>query len=150
MQNGGGLVCGATPWGWLEGTEGKLLTDFPFTRFCDYIGIKLTDNCAECSDPIEFQGDLVKFKNIHHVVQELAHNPNDPHNLMIVGSAIKELGDTLPGVPIETLHHIVMSASKEVTPENTCPIKKKDQRQKSTGVCGIMCRLPGIKAPGKR
>jgi hypothetical protein len=84
------------------------------------------------------------------VVQDSAHNPNNPQNLAIIGSVIKELGDTLPGVPIETLHHIVMSVSQEVTPVNTCPIKKKDQREKSNGICGIMCHLPGIKAPGKR
>jgi hypothetical protein len=144
------LICGTTAWGWLQSNEGKLLTDFPFARFCDYIGIKLTDNCATCSDPIEFQEDLVKFKNVYHAVNDLQHNPNNQQNLAIIGSAIKELGDTLPGVPIETLQYIVMSASEEVTPINTCPIKNKDQREKSNGICGIMCSLPGIKAPGKR
>jgi len=144
------LVCGAVAWGWLQLNDGKLLADFPFTRFCDYIGIKLTDNCANCSDPIEFQEDLINFKNVNHAVRDLEHNPNNPQNLAIIGSAIKELGDTLPGVPIETLQHIVMSVSQEVIPVNTCPIKDKDQREQSTGVCGIMCGLPGIKAPGNR
>jgi hypothetical protein len=144
------LICSTTAWGWLQLNSGKLLTDFPFARFCDYIGVKLTDNIATCSDSIEFQEDLVKFKNVYHAVSDLQHNPNNQQNLTIIGSAIKELGDTLPGVPIETLQYIVMSASEEVTPINTCPIKNKDQREKSNGICGIMCGLPGIKAPGKR
>jgi hypothetical protein len=43
-----------------------------------------------------------------------------------------------------------MNASQEVIPVNTCPIKNKDQREQSSGICGIMCGLPGIKAPGKK
>jgi hypothetical protein len=144
------LVCGAAAWGWLELNNGKLLADFPFARFCDYIGVKLTDNCANCPDPIEFQEDLINFKNVYHAGRDLENNPNNSQNLAIIGSAIKELGDTLPGVPIETLQHIVMSVSEEVIPVNTCPIKDKDQREQSTGLCGIMCGLPGIKAPGNR
>jgi hypothetical protein len=110
----------------------------------------VTDNYANCSNPIQFREELVKFKNVYHVVRDLEHNPNNSQNLAIIGSAIKELGDTLPGVPIETLQHIVMSASQEVIPVNTCPIRNKDQREQSTGLCGIMCGLPGIKAPGNR
>jgi hypothetical protein len=82
-------------------------------------------------------------------VRDLVHNPNNVQNLAIIGSAVKELGDTLPGVPIETLQNIVMNASEEVIPMNTCPIKNKNHREQSSGICGIMCGLPGIKAPGK-
>jgi hypothetical protein len=130
--------------------SGKLLTDFPFARFCDYIGVKVTDNYANCPDPIPFREDLTQFKNVYHVVRDLAHSPNNAQNLAIIGSAVKELGDTLPGVPIETLQNIVMNASQEVIPVNTCPIRNKDQRDQSSGICGIMCALPGIKAPGKK
>ena len=57
------MICGTTAWGWLQLNNGKLLTDFPFARFCDYIGIKVTDNYANCSQPIQFREDLIKFKN---------------------------------------------------------------------------------------
>ena len=143
------MICGTTAWGWLQLNNGKLLTDLPFTRFCDYIGVKVTDNYSNCSDPVQFREDLIKFKNVYHVVRDLVHNPNNVQNLNIIGSAVKELGDTLPGVPVETLQNIVMNASQDVIPVNTCPIRNKDQREQSSGICGIMCGLPGIKAPGR-
>lgn len=143
------MICGTTAWGWLQLNSGKLLTDFPFARFCDYIGVKVTDNYSSCSNPIEYREDLVRFKNVYHVVKDLAHNPNNVENLSIIGSAVKELGDTLPGVPLETLQNIVMNASEEVIPVNTCPVRNKNHREQSTGICGIMCALPGIKAPGR-
>jgi len=59
------LVCGSTAWGWLQGSNGKLLSDFPFARFCDYIGVKITDNYADCPNPVEFHEGLIEFKNIH-------------------------------------------------------------------------------------
>ncbi|CAF3681309.1 unnamed protein product, partial [Adineta steineri] len=139
LHEGGGLICGTTAWGWLQNSSGKLLADFPFARFCDYIGVKVTDNYSSCSDPIEFREDLIKFKNVYHVVRDLAHNPNNVENLAIIGSAVKELGDTLPGVPIETLQNIVMSASQEIIPNDSCPIKDKKCREQSSGICGIMC-----------
>lgn len=142
-------MCGTTAWGWLQLNPGKLLSDFPFARFCDYIGVKVTDNYANCPGPIPFREDLIRFKNVYHVVKDLVHNPNDAQNLAIIGSAVKELGDTLPGVPVETLQNIVMNASEEIIPANSCPIKNKKQREQSRGICGIMCGLPGIKAPGK-
>ncbi len=144
------MICGTTAWGWLQLSNGKLLTDFPFARFCDYIGVKVTDNLANCSNPIQFREELIKFKNVYHVVRDLVYNPNNVENLAIIGSAVKELGDTLPGVPIETLQNIVMNASQEIIPINSCPIRNKNQREQSSGICGIMCGLPGIKAPGKK
>ena len=143
------MVCGTTAWGWLQLNSGKLLTDFPFARFCDYIGVKVTDNYANCPDRIQFQEDLIKFKNVYHVVRDLTHNPNNVENLAIIGLAVKELGDTLPGVPIETLRNIVMNVSQEAIPINTCPVRSQDHRQQSNGICGIMCGLPGVKAPGR-
>ncbi|CAF1503058.1 unnamed protein product [Adineta steineri] len=150
LQEGGALICGTTAWGWLNGNSGKILADFPFARFCDYIGVKVTDNYASCTNPIEFREDLIKFKNVYHAVRDLGHNPNNVENLAIIGSAVKDLGDTLPGVPIETLQNIVMSASQEIIPNDSCPIKDKKCREQSSGICGIMCGLPGIKAPGIR
>jgi hypothetical protein len=148
LQRGGGLICGTTAWGWLQASGGKMLSDFPFARFCDYIGVKLTDNYAHCPNPIVFKDDLIKFKNIHHVVRDLAHHPGNTQNLGIIGSAIREMGDTLPGVPTETLESIVMNAGDEVIPGNSCPVRKKQHREQSSGICGIMCGLPGVKAPG--
>lgn len=143
------MICATTAWGWLQVNSGKLLTDFPFARFCDYIGVKVTDNYASCSDPIEFRPDLVKFKNVNRAVKHLAEHPNDLDDLAIIGSAVKEMGDTLPGVPLETLQYIVMSASDDVIPAKSCPVRSKSNREKSSGICGIMCGLPGIKAPGE-
>ena len=124
------------------------MSDFPFARFCDYIGIKITDNVAKCPNPIPFRSELVAFKNVYHIVQNLANNPRNKENLAIIGSAIKELGDTLPGVPLETLQNIVMNVGYDVVPVSSCPIRDKTCREQSTGICGIMCGLPGIKAPG--
>ncbi|CAF3004510.1 unnamed protein product [Rotaria sp. Silwood2] len=150
LQRGGALVCGTTAWGWLQINRGKLLTDFPFARFCDYVGVKVTDNYANCSDSLQFREDLIQFKNVYNVVKNLTNNPNNVQDLGIVGSAIRELGDTLPGVPIETLQNIVMNASQEVIPAHSCPVRDKTYRDQSSGICGIMCALPGIKAPGVR
>ena len=148
MLRGGSLICATTAWGWIQINNGKLLSEFPFARFCDYIGVKVTDNFANCPSPIEFREELIKFKNVHHVVKDLTQNPDNVDNLAIIGSAVKELGDTLPGVPLETLQNIVMNASDDVIPVNTCPVRHKNQRDQSSGLCGIMCGLPGIKAPG--
>jgi hypothetical protein len=148
LQNGGALICGTTAWGWLQGNDGKLLSDFPFARFCDYIGVKITDNYANCSSPIEFRENLVNFKNVYHVVRDLSRHPHHVQHLSIIGSAVKELGDTLPGVPIEILQSIVMNASDDVVPNSSCPVRHQHHREQSGGICGIMCGLPGLKAPG--
>lgn len=148
LQLGGALVCGSTAWGWLQGGNGLSLADFPFARFCDYLGVKLTDNYSSCPDPIVFRKELIKFKNVHHLVRDLPNDPNNVENLAIVGSAIKEIGDTLPGVPVETLHHLVMNAGDEVVPVSSCPVRDKNHRERTTGICGIMSALPGIKAAG--
>jgi hypothetical protein len=149
LQQGGALICGITAWGWLERNPGKLLADFPFARFCDYIGVKLTDNTANGPDPITFRPELVEFKNIYHTVDELVSDSTNATKLAIVGSAIKELGDTLPGIPVETLQNIVMNAGRDVVPASSCPILDKSCREHSIGICTLMCSLPGIKAPGK-
>lgn len=149
MQQGGALICGTTAWGWLQENPAKSLSDFPFARFCDYIGVKLTDNTANCPNPITFRPELVDFKNIYHTVDELVNDSTNATKLAIVGSAIKELGDTLPGIPVETLLNIVMNASRDVIPASSCPILDKSCRENSVGICSIMSSLPGIKAPGK-
>lgn len=143
------MICASTAWGWLQLNSDKILADFPFARFCDYLGVKVTDNYANCPDKINFREDLIEFKNIYRVVQSLEYDPNNTQSLALVGSAIKELGDTLPGVPIETLQNIVMNANREVIPNSSCPVKDKEYKEQSCGLCGIMCALPGIKAPGK-
>ncbi|CAF4569935.1 unnamed protein product [Rotaria sp. Silwood2] len=148
LQQGGALICGSVAWGWLQVNKGKFLSDFPFTRFCDYIGVKVTDNYSNCPDPIPFRSELIEFKNIYHVVQELANDPNNIKNLTIIGSALKELGDTLPGVVAETLQNIVLNAGNELVPARSCPVLDKSCREQSTGLCGILCGLPGIKACG--
>ena len=149
MLRGCALICGATPWGWLQKNDGKCLSDFPFARFCDYIGVKLTDNCIDCPDPIPFRSDLVAFQNVSHAVQSLAMDPHSIEYVDIITWAVKELGDTLPGVPIETLQNIVMNAGHEVIPASDCPIQDKSCRERSKCVCSILCALPGVKAPGK-
>ncbi|CAF3768377.1 unnamed protein product [Rotaria sp. Silwood1] len=148
LQQGGALICGSVAWGWLQINKGKFLSDFPFARFCDYIGVKLTDNYTNCPDPILFRPELIKFKNIYHVAQELANDPNNITKLAIIGSAIKELGDTLPNVAVKTLQNIVLNAGSEVVPASNCPIQDKCCREQSIGLCGILCGLPGITAPG--
>lgn len=50
---------------------------------------------------------------------------------------------------MDTLYNIVMNANQDIIPANTCPIRDKSCREKSSGVCGILCALPGIKAPGR-
>ncbi|CAF4229422.1 unnamed protein product [Rotaria sp. Silwood2] len=148
LQQGGALICGATAWGWLQANDGKLLSDFPFTRFCDYIGVKITDNCIDCPDPIPFQPELVTFKNVYDIVQNLANDPDNIKYFTIVALAIKELDDTFPGISVETLQNIVMNADHDVIPSSNCPIQDKSCREQSTGICSILCVLPGIKAPG--
>jgi len=61
---------------------------------------------------------------------------------------IREIGEILPGVPLETLETIVMNAGHDMIPGKTCPIKDKKCREQSNALCGIMHVLPGIKAPG--
>lgn len=125
------------------------MADFPFARFCDFLGVKVTDNYGNCANPIQFRKELIEFKNVHHIVRDLVSHPDNVEHLAIIGSAVKELGDTLPGVPIETLRSIVMNAGNEVVPMNSCPVRNKHHRDQSSGICGIMCGLPGLKAPGK-
>jgi hypothetical protein len=148
VQSGGALVCGVTAWGWLQMNKGKKLSDFSFARFCDYIGIKLTSSMANAPNPTLFQSDLVEFKNIYQTVEKLNKNPDDKELLSIVGIAIREIGEILPGVPLQTLKNMVMNAGHEMIPAKSCPIKDKKCREQSNALCGIMCVLPDVKAPG--
>ncbi|CAF1376311.1 unnamed protein product [Rotaria sordida] len=147
LEHGGALICGATAWGWLQINDDKLLSDFPFTRFCDYIGVKITDNYIDCPNPIPFQPELVAFKNVYHVVQNLVNDPNNIKYLTIVASAIKDVDDKLSCVPVETLQTIVMNANRDIIPSSKCPIQDASCREQSKGICSILCVLPGIKAP---
>jgi hypothetical protein len=148
LQTGGALICAATAWGWLQGNKGKDFSSFPFARFCDSIGVKLTSSMANTAYPILFQPTLVGFKNIYQSVENLKKNPDDKELLSIVGMAIKEIGEILPGIPSETLETIVMNAGHDIIPGKSCPVKDQKCREQSTALCGIMCVLPGIKAPG--
>ena len=148
MQAGGALICAVTTWGWLQGNKGKLLSDFSFARFCDYIGIKLTSSIADTPNPIPFRSDLVEFKNIYQTAEKLHKNSDDRELFSIIGMAIREMGEILPGVPLETLENIVMNVGHEMIPAKSCPIKDKKCREQSNAVCSMMCVLPGIKAPG--
>ncbi|CAF1317976.1 unnamed protein product [Rotaria sp. Silwood1] len=104
---------------------------------------------ASNEEKIPLVPELVKFKNVCQIVQALVNEPHNIGNLNIVGSAITEPGDTLPGVPIETLQNIVLNFGSEFVPASSYPIKDKSCRQQSTGLCGIVCALPGTKAPGE-
>ncbi len=95
-----------------------------------------------------FRSNLVHFQNIHHAVDNLNKNPHDRELFSIIGMAIREIGEVLPGVPLETLESIVMNAGLETIPAKSCPIKDKNCREQSKALCGIMHVLPGIKAPG--
>ncbi|CAF3443400.1 unnamed protein product [Rotaria socialis] len=148
LRQGGALVCGATPWGWLQLNSGKILSDLPFFHFCDFIGIKLTENYSNCSNPMPFQLELIQFKNIHHATQKLVADPTDIESLCIVGGACKDLNVDVSGLPIDILKNIAMKAENEVIPSNSCPIQDKCCRQKSNGLCGILCVLTSTKAPG--
>ncbi|CAF4621799.1 unnamed protein product [Rotaria sp. Silwood1] len=148
LKEGGALICGAGAWSWLYFNSGKSLSDFITGRFCDSIGVKVTGNLAGCDDPIPFKPELVKYKNVYNVVQALASEPNNAEYLAIVGSAIKELGNTLPDLSIETLQNMVLNAGSDVIPTKTSPIKNKSCRQRSIGLCGILCGLSDTKAPG--
>ncbi|CAF0805804.1 unnamed protein product [Rotaria sordida] len=148
LEGGGALVCGVAPWNWLYFNKDKSLLDFTTGRFCDSIGIKVTGNLAGCDDPIPFKPDLIKFKNVSNVVQALANEPNNGEYLAIIGSTIKELGDTLPDLSIETLQSMVLNAGNDVIPTKASPIKDKSLRQQSMGLCGILCGLSDTKAPG--
>ncbi|CAF3336682.1 unnamed protein product [Rotaria sp. Silwood1] len=133
LKEGGALICGAGAWSWLYFNSGKSLSDFITGRFCDSIGVKVTGNLAGCDDPIPFKPELVKYKNVYNVVQALASEPNNAEYLAIVGSAIKELGNTLPDLSIETLQNMVLNAGSDVIPTKTSPIKNKSCRQRSIG-----------------
>jgi hypothetical protein len=104
---------------------------------------------ATTASPILFQSNLISFKNIYHAVENLNKNLDDRELVPVIGMAIKEIGDILPGVPLETLETIVMNAGHDVIPAKSCPIKDQKCRQQSTALCGIMSVLPGIKAPGQ-
>ncbi|CAF5067270.1 unnamed protein product [Rotaria sp. Silwood1] len=108
----------------------------------------MIDNYPCAPDPIPFVPESVKFKNVSQTVQALVNEPHNIGNLNIVVSAIKEPGDTLSGVPIEALQNIVLNFGSEFVPASSYPIKDKSCRQQSTGLCGIVCALPGTKAPG--
>jgi hypothetical protein len=148
LQAGGALICAATAWGWLQLNKKKDLSSFPFARFCDYIGVKLTNAVVNAANPIVFRSNLVSFKNIYQTMENLNKNPKDREFLSIIGTTIKEIGEILPGVPLETLQSIVMNAGHDLIPAKSCPIKDKKCREQCKALCGIMQVLPGVKAPG--
>ncbi|CAF3700216.1 unnamed protein product [Rotaria socialis] len=148
LQKGSAIICGATTWGWLEQNEDKLLSDFPFAKFCDYIGVKLTADCIDSPNPISFQPELVEFKNVHHILHNLIQNPSNIKYLSIVAAAIKEVDNMLPGISVETLTNIVRHANHDVIPSSNIPIRDNSCREQSKGICSILCVLPGIKALG--
>ncbi|CAF2870793.1 unnamed protein product [Rotaria sp. Silwood2] len=147
LQEGGALVCGAGAWNWLYHNSGKSLSDYLTGRFCESIGVKVTGYLAGCDNPIPFKPEMVQFKNVSNAAQALASEPKNGEYLAIVGSVVKELGDALPDVSVETLQNLVANAGSDVIPANKSPIKDKSCRQQSIGLCGILCGLPGIKAP---
>ncbi|CAF3783478.1 unnamed protein product [Rotaria sp. Silwood1] len=148
LQEGGALVCAATAWGWLQRYKGKVLSDFPFACFCDSLGVKLTDNCGRSPDPIPFRPEMIKFKNVCNAAQVLTSEPNNVEYMAIVGSTIKELNDTLPDSLIETVQNMILNAESDVIPTKTSPIKDQSCRQRSVGLCDMMCGLCNTKAPG--
>jgi len=148
LQSGGGLLCGSTAWGWMQTNKGKQLSDFPFTYFCNNLGVKLTESTANCPNPIPFRSELINFKNIQQAVDDLNENPDEKELYSIIGGAIKAIGDALPDVSAETLENVVTNATEDMIPDHSCPIKDQKCREQSQGLCSMLCLLPGIKAPG--
>jgi hypothetical protein len=128
--------------------KGKQLSDFPFTYFCNKLGVKLTESTAKCPNPIPFQSELIKFKNIQQAVDNLNEDSDEKELYAIIGAAIRAIGDVLPDVPAETLENVITNATEDVIPGHSCPIKDKKCREQSQGLCNMLCFLPGIKAPG--
>ncbi|CAF1104715.1 unnamed protein product [Rotaria sordida] len=147
IEEGGALVCGVAPWNWLYFNKDKSLSDFTADRFCDSVGVKVTGNLAGCDNSIPSKPDLIKFKNVSNVVQALASEPNNGEYLAIIGSTIKELGDTSPDLSIETLQNMILNAGNDFIPTKASPIKDKSFRQRSIGLGGILCGLSDTKAP---
>lgn len=147
MNNGGGLICSATPWGWLQLNPGKTLEDLSVFHFCNDIGIRLLDNYSDCPNPIPIRYELIQFKNIYHATERLAKNPTDSESIAIVGSACQHLGGNFSGLKVEILQDIVRKIPHDIIPYRTQPVKNS-YRTLVAGLSGIMCSLSGIKAPG--
>lgn len=145
---GGALVCGCTAWGWAQLNGNKPLSAFPFSQFCSTIGVKLTKNYFGSPDPIPYRTDLIQFKNIQNIIGELNRNPNAKEFYLIVGAAVKELEGSPSDLPTEMLESMVANATEDVIPVRTCPVKDPKCREQSQGLCYMLARLPGIKAPG--
>ncbi|CAF1174913.1 unnamed protein product [Rotaria sp. Silwood1] len=148
LEEGGALVCGAAPWNWLKDNNGKSLSDFKTGHFCESIGVKVTGDYADYDDQTIFIPEMIKFKNLSNAVQVLASESNNTEYLVIVGAMIKQLDNTLPNSLAQILEDLVQNAENDIIPTKTSPIQDQSCRQRSIGVCGILCGLYNIKAPG--
>ncbi|CAF1271314.1 unnamed protein product [Didymodactylos carnosus] len=86
VLNGGAMVCGSTPWGWLQLNEGKPLQDFPFQKFCSSLGIELTDGYIDNDslDQLPVRHDLLTYKNMNEVRNRLTAEPNNGEYLALI------------------------------------------------------------------
>jgi hypothetical protein len=128
--------------------KSKQLSDFPFTYFCNNLGVKLTNSIANCPNAIPFRSELVEFQNIQQAVKTLNENPDAKEFYSIIAAAIQEIGEITSDIPTDMLEDMVTNATEDVIPAHSCPIKYEKCREQSQGLCSMMCLLPGIKAPG--
>ena len=111
--------------------------------------MKLSTSTASCQNPILFRPELIAFKNIQQVVEELHQNPNNKELYSIIGAAIKAIGEISNDLPANMLEDMVTNATQDVIPTHACPVKDQKCREQSQGLCNMLCLLPGIKAPGQ-
>lgn len=128
MRNGGGMVCGATPWGYLQIYPGSTLEDLPLTNILNIVGIKYTDHY------LSGEGDMYVSDNLadnSHVIDAIKASNDSFSNLEKYGRNIdviitylldKELEKILPHLfqlfeKYGKTHHCIPTKSKPVETE---------------------------------
>ena len=148
LHGGGAVICGCTAWGWMSKNANKLISEFPFSQFCNTLGVKLTKNYYPAPNPIPHRPELIEYKNIQSVIEELSQNPNAKGLYAIAGAAVKELDGSVSGLPTQLLESMVANTTQEVIPAHKRPVKDEKCREQSRGLCYMLAGLPGIKALG--
>ena len=77
LEDGGGLFCASTPWGYLQLNPGKTLSHMPLYNFLkNYAGILFTSNCLDLPDFMEIEENLAKISHFDMALEKVTQNPD--------------------------------------------------------------------------
>lgn len=153
--NGGAVICGICPWGWLNTSNGKLLEDMSLNKFIFEIGIGFSSSLAVINSYIKTKKNQARNSRFVDNVELLDLDMNKAVKFeSFFLNAISSIPNEKAFKYLENLHKVlykfIISNYKPTFESHVnCPTGRAlltiaSRLYQKYSICGIKCRAPNI------